>query len=310
MIFLNTLKEGEAYQEIYLVKSVTKGTTAQTNKTFLSMVLQDKSGTMNAKKWDVTSEDLETFKAGNFVKISFEVRSYKEKPELHIKFGDKVELTKYDDYIPTSPIAKDTLQKKLEAHLNNIKDKDIKAVVDELYKTHKEKILTYPAASNNHHAFASGLLYHTVSMLDVASFLIKHYTDVDSDIVLASVFLHDLGKIKELSGLLPIEYTAEGHLLGHLVIATNLINNVATKLHLENNEKIIHIEHCVLSSHGKYEYGSPVLGATKEAIMVNFIDDLDAKMMMYDNNTKELNPGEFTNRLMTMDMRRLYKKNK
>ena len=121
--------------------------------------------------------------------------------------------------------------------------------------------------------------------------------------------LHDIGKIKELSGLLPIEYTTEGHLLGHLVIAVNLINNVATKLHLENNEKIIHIEHCVLSSHGKYEYGSPVLGATKEAIMVNFIDDLDAKMMMYDNNTKELEPGEFTNRLMTMDMRRLYKKN-
>lgn len=309
MIYLNQLKDGEAYQEIYLIKSVNKSVTS-TNKTFLTLVLQDKTGVMNAKKWDVTSDDLEIFKAGKFVNISFDVTTYKEKLELKIRDARAVEVTKFDDYIPTSPIAKETLQKKLEAHLNNIKDKDIKAVVDELYKTHKEKILTYPAASNNHHAFASGLLYHTVSMLDVASFLIKHYSDVDSDIVLASVFLHDLGKIKELSGLLPIEYTAEGHLLGHLVIATNLINNVATKLHLENNEKIIHIEHCVLSSHGKYEYGSPVLGATKEAILVNFIDDLDAKMMMYDNNTKELNLGEFTNRLMTMDMRRLYKKKK
>lgn len=309
MIYLNDLKEGESYREIYLVKSVSKGTTS-TNKTFLTMVLQDKSGVMNAKKWDVTSDDLEIFKAGKFVNISFDVTSYKDKLELKIKDANAVEVTKLDDYIPTSPIAKDVLEKKLEAHLNNIKDKDIKTLIDDLYKTHKEKILTYPAASNNHHAFASGLLYHTVSMLDVASFLIKHYSDVDSDIVLASVFLHDLGKIKELSGLLPIEYTAEGHLLGHLVIAVNLINNVATKYHLENNEKIIHIEHCVLSSHGKYEYGSPVLGATKEAIMVNFIDDLDAKMMMYDNNTKELEPGEFTNRLMTMDMRRLYKKKK
>lgn len=310
MIFLNTLKEGESYREIYLIKSVTKGVTATNNKTFLSIVLQDKTGVMNAKKWDVTSDDLEIFKPGKFATISFDVTSYKDKIELRIKDASSVEVTKLDDYIPTSPIPKETLEKKLEAHLNNIKDKDIKAVIDELYKNNKEKILTYPAASNNHHAFASGLLYHTVSMLDVASFLIKHYNDVDSDIVLASVFLHDLGKVKELSGLLPIEYTAEGHLLGHLVIAVNLINNVATKLHLENNEKIIHIEHCVLSSHGKYEYGSPVLGATKEAIMVNFIDDLDAKMMMYDNNTKEISPGEFTNRLMTMDMRRLYKKKK
>lgn len=309
MIFLNTLKEGDAYQEIYLVKSATMSVTVN-NKKLLTILLQDKTGSMNAKKWDATSEDQEIFKPGKFVNISFDVTSYKEKLELRIRDARPVEVTKLDDYIPTSPIPKETLQKKLEAHLNNIKDKDIKTVIDELYSTYKEKILIYPAASNNHHAFASGLLYHTVSMLDVASFLIKHYTDVDSDIVLASIFLHDLGKIKELSGLLPIEYTAEGHLLGHLVIATNLINNVATKHHLEDNEKIIHIEHCVLSSHGKYEYGSPVLGATKEAIMVNFIDDLDAKMMMYDNNTKELNPGEFTNRLMTLDMRRLYKKKK
>ncbi|MCQ2795770.1 MAG: HD domain-containing protein [Bacilli bacterium] len=309
MIFLNTLKEGDAYQEIYLVKSATMSVTVN-NKKLLTILLQDKTGSMNAKKWDATAEDQEIFKPGKFVNISFDVTSYKEKLELRIRDARPVEVTKLDDYIPTSPIPKETLQKKLEAHLNNIKDKDIKTIIDELYSTYKEKILIYPAASNNHHAFASGLLYHTVSMLDVASFLIKHYSDVDSDIVLASVFLHDLGKIKELSGLLPIEYTAEGHLLGHLVIATNLINNVATKHHLEDNEKIIHIEHCVLSSHGKYEYGSPVLGATKEAIMVNFIDDLDAKMMMYDNNTKELNPGEFTNRLMTLDMRRLYKKKK
>lgn len=309
MIFLNTLKEGDAYQEIYLVKSATMSVTVN-NKKLLTILLQDKTGSMNAKKWDATSDDQEIFKPGKFVNISFDVTSYKEKLELRIRDARPVEVTKLDDYIPTSPIPKETLQKKLEAHLNNIKDKDIKTVIDELYSTYKEKILIYPAASNNHHAFASGLLYHTVSMLDVASFLIKHYSDVDSDIVLASVFLHDLGKIKELSGLLPIEYTTEGHLLGHLVIATNLINNVATKHHLEDNEKIIHIEHCVLSSHGKYEYGSPVLGATKEAIMVNFIDDLDAKMMMYDNNTKEISPGEFTNRLMTMDMRRLYKKKK
>lgn len=309
MIYINTLKEGDAYQEIYLVRSANKSITS-TNKSFLTIVLQDKTGTISAKKWDADAEDLETFKPGNFVRIAFDVTTYKDKLELKIRDANPVNVTKLDDYIPTSPIPKETLMKKLESFLAMIKDPDIKLIVDELYNENKEKILTYPAASNNHHAFASGLLYHTVSMLEVASNLLKHYQDVDPDLVLAGVFLHDIGKIKELSGLLPIEYTTEGHLLGHLVIATNLINNVATKHHLENNEKIIMLEHCVLSSHGKYEYGSPVLGATKEAIMINFIDDLDAKMMMYDNNTKELQAGEFTNRLLNLDGRRLYKKKK
>ncbi len=307
MIYINTLKANDSYREIYLVKSVTKNVTT-TGKTFLNLVLQDKTGCMPAKKWDVDAEDVEIFKAGNFVNVSFEVTTYKDKLELRINDGNKVEVTKLDDYIPTSPIPKEELAKKLEHYISLIKDKDIKLVVDSLYNEHKDKYLTYPAASNNHHAFASGLLFHTVSMLEVADFLSNHYNDIDKDILLAGVFFHDIGKIKELSGLLPIEYTTEGRLLGHLVIAVNLINNTATKLKLENKEKIILLEHAVLSSHGKYEYGSPVLPETKEAILLNFIDDLDAKMMMYDNNTKEINPGEFTKSLLNLDNRRLYKK--
>lgn len=309
MIFIKDLKEGDCYQEIYLVKSATRSITS-TNKTFLNIVLQDKTGMINAKKWDVDTEDLNIFKPGQFARVSFEVTTFKDKLELKIKDADKIDVTKYDDYIPTSPISRDILTKKLEETLNSISDTNIKAIVLEIYQDNKEKILTYPAASNNHHAFLNGLLYHTVSMIDVALFLAKHYSGVDKDILLAGVFLHDIGKIHELSGFLPTEYTMEGRLLGHIVIAVNLINNVAIKHHLEHNEKIIMLEHAVLASHGKYEFGSPVLGATKEAILLNFIDDLDAKMMMFDNNTKELNDGEFSNRLMTMDMRRLYKKKK
>lgn len=307
MIYINTLKADDSYQEIYLVKSMTKNVTT-TNKIFLNLVLQDKTGCIPAKKWDVKSEDVDTFKPGNFVNVSFEVSTYKDKLELRINDGYKVDVTKLDDYIPCSPIPKDQLEKKLEFYINEINDKDIKLLVDSLYKENKDKYLTYPAASNNHHAFASGLLYHTVSMLDVASFLAKHYDNIDKDILLAGVFFHDIGKIKELSGLLPIEYTTEGRLLGHLVIATNLINNMAIKLKLENNEKILLLEHAVLASHGKYEYGSPVLPETKEAILLSFIDDLDAKMMMYENNIKDINPGEFTKSLLNFDNRRLYKK--
>jgi len=307
MIFINTLKENESYSEIYLVKSMNKSVTS-TGKTFLNIIFQDKTGTIAAKKWDVDNDDLEIFKAGNFVNVSFDVTLYKDKLELKIRDARAVKVTKLDDYVPTSPIAKEVLEKELNEILSKIKDKDIKLIVDELYKENKDKILTYPAASGNHHAFQSGLLYHTVSMLKIATFLMKHYEGIDESILLAATFLHDLGKIKELSGVLPIEYTYEGRMLGHLVIAVNLINNVATKHKLENNEKIIALEHAILASHGKYEFGSPVLGETKEAIMLNFIDDLDAKMMMYDNNTKDLNPGEFSKSLANMDNRRLYKK--
>ena len=121
MIYLNQLKDGEAYQEIYLIKSVNKSVTS-TNKTFLTLVLQDKTGVMNAKKWDVTSDDLEIFKAGKFVNISFDVTTYKEKLELKIRDARAVEVTKLDDYIPTSPIPKETLTEKLESFLAMIKD--------------------------------------------------------------------------------------------------------------------------------------------------------------------------------------------
>jgi len=307
MIYINTLKANDSYREIYLIKSVTKNVTT-TGKSFLSMVLQDKTGTIPAKKWDIDNDDLETFTQGSFVHVSFDVTTYKDKLELRISEGSKVEVTKLDDYIPSSPIPKEDLVKKLESYINEIKDSDIKNIVTTLYNEHKDKYITYPAASNNHHAFASGLLYHTVSMLEVANFLGKHYNDIDKDILLAGVFFHDIGKIKELSGLLPIEYTTEGRLLGHLVIAVTLINNTAIKLKLENKEKVLLLEHAVLASHGKYEFGSPVLPETKEAILLSFIDDLDAKMMMYDINTKEINPGEFTKSLLNFDNRRLYKK--
>lgn len=307
MIFLNTLKSGESYREIYLVKAANKSITT-TGKSFMNIIFQDKTGTMGGKKWDATAEDVETFKPGNFVRVSFDVTTFNDKLELRISDADVVAMNKLDDYIPTSPIPKEVLQKKLEAYLSQIKDPNIKLIVDELYNTHKEKILTYPAASANHHAFMNGLLYHTVSMLEVGAFLMKHYNDIDQDLIIAGIFLHDIGKIKELSGLLPIEYTTEGRLLGHLVIAVNLINNVAIKHQIENNEKIIMLEHAILASHGEYEFGSPVLGATKEAIMLNFIDDIDAKMMMFDNNIKELNEGEFSKSIMQFDGRRLYKK--
>lgn len=309
MIYIKDIKEGDCYQEIYLVKNVNKSITS-TNKTFLNIVLQDKSGTINAKKWDVDAEDLNIFKSGKFVRVRFEATTFKDKLELKIKDADSVDVVKYDDYIPTAPIDKNILTKKLEDALNSIVDPNIKKIVDDIYKENKERILTYPAASNNHHAFMHGLLYHTVSMLDVALFLAKHYSNIDKDILIAGVFFHDIGKIIELSGFIPIDYTMEGHLLGHIVIAVNLINNAANKYHIEHQEKVVLLEHAVLASHGKYEFGSPILGATKEAILLNFIDDLDAKMMMFDNLTKDINEGEFTNRLMNLDMRRLYKKKK
>ena len=307
MIFIKDLKENESHSEIYLVKMASKSITA-TGKNYLSLVLADKTGTISAKKWDILGDDLEIFKVGKFVQVSFDVTVFKEKLELKIRDARSVNVTKLDDYIPTSPIKEEDLVKKLDAYIKEITDSNLKAIVDEVMKLYKDKFITYPAASNNHHAFRNGLLYHTVSMLEVASFLLKHYNNIDKDIILTATLFHDLGKVKELSGLLPIEYTYEGRMLGHLVIAVNIINNVATKLKLENNDKVIAVEHAILASHGKYEYGSPVLGMSKEAILLNFIDDLDAKMMMYENNTKDLNPGEFTKTISTLDNRRLYKK--
>ena len=155
----------------------------------------------------------------------------------------------------------------------------------------------------------SGLLYHTLCMADMASLIASYYDNIDRDILITGVLLHDVGKVVELSGPIATKYTLEGKLLGHISIMAAEIRRVARELNI-NSETPILLEHMILSHHGSKEFGSPVLPLTREAVILHFVDDLDSKMNILDKAYADVEEGEFTQRIMPMDGRAFYKPKK
>ena len=178
--------------------------------------------------------------------------------------------------------------------------------MDEIFKKYYDKFLDYPAAVKNHHEFYHGLIFHTVSMCEIADFIASHYEDINRDLLISGCILHDIGKVVELSGPVATKYTDEGNLLGHLTIGMSIVREAAEKLNIKSEVPML-LEHMILSHHGKLEFGAAVLPSTKEALLLSMIDDMDAKMMMLEKAYENVKEGEYTERLFALDNRAFYK---
>ena len=172
-------------------------------------------------------------------------------------------------------------------------------------KNHYISLSTYPAATRNHHEYASGLLYHTTSMLRVAEALSKIYS-VNTSFLYAGIIMHDIGKTLELSGPILPKYTMAGKLLGHISIINAEIAKVCEQLGV-NGETSVLLQHMILSHHGQYDFGSPVLPMTKEAELLHFIDNIDSRMNAIDKALAVIDEGEFTSRQFALEDRNFYK---
>ena len=188
-----------------------------------------------------------------------------------------------EDLTISSKIPLETLKARLEEFIESIKDKEIHLLVKELIARHYEKFIVYPAASRNHHEYVSGLLEHTLSMANLARLVASNYDDIDLDLLIGGVLLHDIGKTIELSGPIATKYTTAGKLLGHISLMSAEVLKVAEELGIEGEVPVL-LTHMVLSHHGKMEYGSPVVPMIKEAIILSMIDDLDAKIKMVEKS--------------------------
>ena len=231
-------------------------------------------------------------------------------------------------YIPSAPVSEKELEAKLDAYVSSIQDEAIHAIVARLLEKYKEKYLNWPAASRNHHAFVSGLLYHSVTMADLAAKVSRVYSSLNRDLMIGGTLIHDIGKVMELSGPNATFYTVQGRLIGHISIGQAEVREVAKELgyyafvELPQSEQdrlakenapefhcyeiALQMEHIILSHHGKYEFGSPVLPLTREALAISLIDDFDAKMLVLDNAYSGVNPGEPTGRIGSLDNRYFY----
>jgi len=308
MTGITQLAVGETVDHYLLIKQSTKAFTT-TGNPFMTLILQDKSGDIEAKLWDTNEEHEKLYHAEAIVRVGGEIQHYRGKNQLRIKSIRSVkdeENISLSDLVPSAEKPKEVLFEELMQFFFEMKNPHIQRITRHLLKKHQEAIMTYPAATKNHHDYVSGLIDHVVSMLKLGKSLCDLYPSLNKDLLYAGIILHDVGKVTELSGPIATSYTVEGNLLGHITIMVNEISKAAEDLQIEG-EAVMLLQHMVLSHHGKEEWGSPKRPMLREAEILHYIDNIDAKMNMLDRALKKTNPGEFTERLFPLDNRSFYK---
>ncbi|MBI5070254.1 MAG: HD domain-containing protein [Deltaproteobacteria bacterium] len=291
-IWAKDVKEAEKVKSTFLVarKAVP---TAKSGKTYLAVTLQDKTGELEARAFDKVEELAATFEEKDYVEVEGLVGTFQGRPQLRIETAAKVdpatlEASEFVFVPPPEPKkpertgfgeAEEALWKELQGLVEAIADEHVKDIVKSflLDEDLSARLRRAPAAKTVHHAYPGGLLEHTVSCLKLAHRLADHYPQVDRDLLVAGAFLHDIGKVRELSYGGGTEYTDEGRLVGHLVMTAQWIHDKARRVGASKDLEH-HLVHIVLSHHGKKEYGSPKEPATLEAALVHYLDELDSRV--------------------------------
>ena len=299
---------GETIDLYLLIKQSTTGVTTK-GSPFMTLILQDKSGDLEAKLWDTTDVHVKTYETSTIVKVGGEVHEYRGKNQLRIKSirpikeGESVTIA---DLVPSAAKSKEVLFEELMEYFFEMENPQIQRITRHLLKKHEAAFMTYPAATRNHHDYVSGLIDHVVSMLKLGKSMADIYPSLNKDLLYAGIILHDIGKVIELSGPVGTQYTVEGNLLGHITIMVNEIAKAADELEI-TGEEVMLLQHMVLSHHGIEEWGSPKRPMLKEAEILHYIDNIDAKMNMLDRALGNTKPGEFSERIFPLDNRSFYK---
>ena len=305
------MARGIDVEGFYLLRSAFSKVTAS-GKPFLTAVLADESGTVEAKVWDYTGPIGER-DAGKVIKIRGSVSDYRGALQITV---DKLRLATDDDHVDVSrlvsvaPIDREAGYDGVKALVSTIEDADYRAVCEEMLRRHEAAFRTIPAAKSVHHGFLSGLLMHTLNMLRLADFLSAQYADtVDRSLLLTGTLLHDFAKEQEFTfsdlGLVT-DYSTKGQLLGHLVMGAQEVGEAAAQLGIPE-EKSVLLQHLLLSHHGEPQFGAAVLPQCAEAELLSLIDQIDSRMEIYREVLAPLKAGEFSQRVFALDNRRVYK---
>lgn len=284
MRYINELREGENIIEHYLCKK--KNTLkSRTGKSYLSLILQDKTGTIDAKVWELYN-GIQSFEENDFIKVDAVVLTYQNDLQLNIKKIRRSREGEYNpmDYIPSTDKDVDELYENILELVESITNPYLKQLGENVFIKNKEisdKFKTHSAAKAMHHNYMGGLLEHTLNVAQICDFMAPRYKYVNRDLTVLAGLLHDIGKIKELSAFPLNDYTDEGQLIGHIVIGAELVTEEAAKIENFPEELKNLLKHCILAHHGEYEFGSPKRPKTMEAFILHAADDTDAKLKMF-----------------------------
>lgn len=310
---INEFKVGEDILGFYLIKEVAVKTTSN-NKNYIDMTLADSTGEINAKLWDITSDQEKKYLQNKMIKVKGIVTEWQGKTQLKI---EKIRLAvekdgvNIEDYIPSAPINPKVMLNEISDLIEKIKNNDIKLLVNKIVDDNKDKLLIYPAAKNNHHSIRSGLLYHILRMLKTAEKICEVYPKLNSDLLFAGVILHDMAKIQEMDanelGIVS-DYTIEGQLLGHITQGIKNIDRVSRELGIDEEINIL-IQHMILSHHYEPEFGSPKRPMIPEAEILHYLDIIDARMYDMFNVLENVEENKFSEKVWVLQNRLLYRSN-
>lgn len=302
------LNAGDSVDHFFLIHKATQGVTAQ-GKDYMTLYLQDKSGDIEAKLWTVTKEDMKLLEPEKIIHVLGDVINYRGRKQMKInkfRLATPEDNMKTQDFVGGAPLTPDQIQEEISHYMLEIENANLQRITRHLIRQYQDAFFTFPAASSHHHNFASGLSYHVLTMLQVAKSICDIYPLLNRSLLYSSIILHDLGKVRELSGPVATTYTVEGNLLGHISIASEEVSEAAKELNIEG-EEIMLLKHMILAHHGKMEFGSPKLPHIKEAEILFFIDNIDAKMNMFEKAYNKTEKGQFTERIFGLDGRQFYK---
>lgn len=251
-------------------------------ESFLSLTLADRTGQIDAKMWDNVAEAVDTFEQDDFLKIRGLINRYNRRFQLTIHKLRRMEESEVDyaDYLPKTTKDIDALWRTVGEFVASFENPHLKALL-EAFRADPEITAAYriaPAAKTLHHAYIGGLLDHVVSLMKLCDLAARNYPEIDRDLLLTGAFLHDIGKIHELSYARSFAYTTRGQLLGHMILELEMLQAKITQVPGFPAELKTLLEHLIISHHGKYEFGSPKLPMFPEALMLHYLDDLDSKM--------------------------------
>jgi 3'-5' exoribonuclease len=280
--FVIDLKDGMAITSLFLVREKEIRSSPRTGKSWLQLDLVDRTGSVSAKMWDNFAGIVSTFACDDVIRVRGRAKLYNDQIEITLEQILPVTDKEYDlqDFLPHTRENIDALLAKLHEHIAAVRDpwlqRLLTSIVDD--PAIQPKLRLAPAAMTMHHAFLGGLLEHVVSVCGLARGVAAHYPDVDLDYLITGAVLHDIGKIDELCYDRCIGYTTQGRLLGHISLGFAMVRKKIEAIAGFPPDLGTLVEHLLLSHHGTHEFGSPALPQFREAVILNFIDDLDSKV--------------------------------
>ncbi len=281
MKYIESLREGERINEVYLCKFKQAALT-KAGKPYDNVILQDKTGTLDAKIWDPGSVGIDEFDAMDYVAVTGDITSFQGNLQLSIKRVRKVGEGEYDpkDYLPATDKNVDEMYAELMSFVNSVKNPYLSRLLHSFFDDadFAKAFKFHSAAKSVHHGFVGGLLEHTVSVTRNCDYFAQNYPILNRDMLLTAAMFHDIGKLKELSTFPENDYTDAGQLLGHIIIGTEWIGEKIREIDGFPEVLANELKHCILAHHGELEYGSPKKPALVEALALSFADNLDAKM--------------------------------